>query len=280
MDGILLINKPKGITSFKVVSQVRKELQTKKVGHAGTLDPFATGVLVILVGKATKLSDYLLTQDKEYIATSKIGASTDSLDEDGEIIATSTTSFSQEQLVSMFAKFTGEISQIPPKYSAIKVNGKKLYEYARNDIDVEIKSRNVKINEIELINFSEDKYVAKASVSKGTYIRTLFSDINHTLDAESHLIDLQRTKSGQFSIEECIELDEISSSRLISLSKILKQYYQFMQLTDEIDIKLAKNGNKLELNVDNDEVVITIANEIIGIFYRNSDNLFQPKIMF
>lgn len=198
------------MTSFDVIAILRKITHIKQIGHSGTLDPFATGVLPVCIGKSTRLIEYL-DDDKEYIATVKFGADTDTYDLDGQIVKTYETEISKSQLEMALNDFKGEIEQYPPKYSAIKVNGKKLYEYARKGQEVEIKPRKVIISKIELLEFDEQNQIAKIIIgcSKGTYIRSVAYDIGQKLNCGGHLIALERTKSGKFTVKNAIRLDDI-----------------------------------------------------------------------
>lgn len=179
MDGVLIINKPKGFTSHDVVNVARKALNTRKIGHTGTLDPNATGVLPILVGTATKISKYLIEHNKTYVATIKLGEKTDTGDIEGNIIGQDENcpNFSCEEIEGVLKTFLGKQKQIPPIYSAIKINGKKAYEYARSGQTVELEAREIEIYQIELINVQEKEITFEVSCSKGTYIRTLCEDI-------------------------------------------------------------------------------------------------------
>lgn len=189
---------------------MRKILGTKKVGHTGTLDPQATGVLPICVGKGTKVSDMLTCSDKEYIARVKLGTTTDTEDIWGEVLTETDFSHITEDAVKAAAKkFIGEISQVPPMYSAVKVNGKKLYEYARSGVEIERKSRTVTIKEIEITDFENGEFSMRVACSKGTYIRTLCADIGKELGVGACMSGLIRTKSAMFSLEEARTLDEI-----------------------------------------------------------------------
>ena len=195
MDGIIIINKPKGFTSHDVVAVLRKTLSTKKVGHTGTLDPNATGVLPILVGQATKLSKYLIEHDKTYIATLKLGEKTDTGDGEGNIIESKNVNCVSEQIEQVLETFIGKQKQIPPMYSAVKVDGKKLYEYARKDLEPERKPRDIDIYSITLIKFDNNEVVFEVSCSKGTYIRTLCEDIASRLGTVGYMKELERTVS-------------------------------------------------------------------------------------
>ena len=220
--GFLNINKPKGITSHDVVSKLRKILGIKQIGHTGTLDPFATGVLPIAIGKATKFIEYL-DDDKAYIATVKFGSNTDTYDIDGEVTETFDKKVKEDDVVSALKNFEGEISQLPPIYSAIKKDGKKLYEYARAGEKVEITPRKVFISQIKLLDFNEDTQSARIKVacSAGTYIRSVAYDLGKILNCGAYLSELERIKAGKFGIENSVKLADISDmdfalSRIIS----------------------------------------------------------------
>lgn len=215
--GFLNIYKPKGMTSFDVVAKLRRVTKIKQIGHTGTLDPFAVGVLPICIGKATRLIEYLY-DDKEYLATVQFGKDTDTYDLDGTVTKTYNKKITQADLISILDDFRGEIEQLPPIYSAIKVNGKKLYEYARNGEEVEIKPRKVFISKLELENFDFEKQEAKILVgcSKGTYIRSIAYDIGQKLNCGGYLTALERTKAGLFNKEHSIPLEnfgEVSDVR-------------------------------------------------------------------
>lgn len=209
--GFLNIYKPKGMTSFDVVARLRRVTKIKQIGHTGTLDPFAVGVLPICIGKSTRLIEYL-DDDKEYLATVQFGKDTDTYDLDGTVTKTYDKKITQEDLISILDDFRGEIEQLPPIYSAIKVNGKKLYEYARNGEEVEIKPRKVFISKLELESFDYEKQEAKilVSCSKGTYIRSIAYDIGQKLDCGGYLTALERTKAGLFNKEHSIPLENFS----------------------------------------------------------------------
>ena len=214
MDGIILIDKPKGVTSHDIVYKVKK-LLNEKVGHTGTLDPNATGVLPLLVGRGTKLSKYLMNHDKTYIVTLKLGEKTDTADSEGKVIEKKEVSkevFSKEKLLQTFSNFTGKILQTPPIYSAIKVNGKKLYEYARKGQQVEIKPRQIEIYNIDLIDYSPKEKQIKFEVfcGKGTYIRSLCEDIATKFGTVGYMKSLKRTQVGDFKIKDSITVEELN----------------------------------------------------------------------
>ena len=207
--GFLNIYKPKGMTSFDVVAKLRRVTKIKQIGHTGTLDPFAVGVLPICIGKSTRLIEYL-EDDKEYLATVQFGKDTDTYDLDGAVVKNYYNKITQDDLLSVLDDFRGEIEQLPPIYSAIKVNGKKLYEYARKGEEVEIKPRKVFISKLELVNFDEEKQEGKILVgcSKGTYIRSIAYDIGQKLSCGGYLTALERTKAGMFNKENSTPLED------------------------------------------------------------------------
>ncbi|MBU4343040.1 MAG: tRNA pseudouridine(55) synthase TruB [Candidatus Omnitrophica bacterium] len=215
MDGIFVINKPAGITSHDVVDAIRRRFNTKRVGHAGTLDPMATGVLVILVGKATKLSDSFMQRDKEYVATLFLGKSTDTQDSTGKTLETRPLNGIEAGLVrKTLNSFLGEIEQIPPMVSAKKYKGKKLYELARKGKSVPRKPCMIKIHEIELLSFNLPEFVFRVKCSKGTYVRTLCESIGKAMGYPAHMSGLVRTMSGEFGLKEAKELDAASEKDL------------------------------------------------------------------
>ena len=223
MDGILIVDKPQGLTSHDVVDFVRKKIGLKKVGHAGTLDPMATGVLVVLIGKYTKSSDLFLRDDKEYDATLRLGAASDTGDAWGRVEkSVGTENISVKNIEEAFNKFMGEIEQVPPPYSAVKFKGKKLYELARKGINVKVAPRKVSIRELKItgINMPEVSFIV--TCSKGTYIRQLSSDIGSLLGCGAHLSRLRRTRSGPFKIDEAIEMEELKKMDNTEVEKHLK----------------------------------------------------------
>jgi len=230
MDGILVVDKPSGITSHDVVNAVRKLLNTKKVGHTGTLDPAATGVLPLLIGKATKLSQYLMGSHKTYLATVTFGIVTDTYDADGEIREENPVDVSQEQLECVLANYRGKISQIPPMYSAKKISGRKLYELAREGKEIEREPKTVNISQLDLLEYGKSTAVLEVTCSAGTYIRSLAYDIGRELGCGAHLSKLCRTKSGDFGLETAVTLDAMEEgevdahSVLISLADALKRF--------------------------------------------------------
>ena len=270
MDGIILVNKEKDFTSHDVVSIVKK-ITESKVGHTGTLDPNATGVLPLLIGNATKISKYLINHDKEYEAVIQLGKKTTTADIEGEVIEEKEV---PEKIYieceNILKSFIGKQKQTPPAYSAIKVNGKKLYSYAREGKKIEIEPRNIEIYNIELMNINkEEKQISfRVSCSKGTYIRSLCEDIADKLGTVGYMKDLKRTKIGDFEIKEAITIDE------------LKEKFEKNDFSDVITIEnIFKDMPKIELNENNikqylNGVKITEKNQdgIYRIFYKNEFN--------
>lgn len=210
MNGILLVDKPTKMTSHDVVAYIRKHFHIKKVGHTGTLDPFATGLLILCLGKATKIAQYLVDRDKEYAAVMKLGETTDTQDCTGQVQERRTLpSLSKDTITEVFAKFTGEISQIPPMYSAKKVQGRRLYEIARTGKTVERAARNVTIHELEFIEMTLPLIRFRVVCSKGAYIRTLAHDIGKALGCGAHLTELKRTRIGQFAVSDALALEQL-----------------------------------------------------------------------
>lgn len=212
LEGILLVNKPQGRTSFSLIRSLRKLTGIKKIGHAGTLDPFATGVMVMLIGRDfTRLCDLLLCQDKKYIAEVNLGVSTDTYDCDGKVVARSKKVPELEQIEAAVQYFQGEIDQTPPMYSAKKVNGKKLYELARKGEEIERAPAKVRV-ETHILSYAYPFLTIMVECSKGTYIRSIAHELGQRLGCGAHLSQLQRTRSGQFRIEECIDGNLLDNS--------------------------------------------------------------------
>lgn len=221
--GLLLVNKPSGITSFKLVNTIRKKLQIKKAGHCGTLDPLASGLMLVLLGKATKMQDNFMKKDKVYLADIRLGLRTESGDLDGNIVSESDYSHvTNEKIQNVCAGFIGEIEQIPPMFSALKVGGRKLYDLARKGIEIERKARKIMIYSIDVLNFSNGIIKIRVKCSSGTYIRTLAEDIGKKLETDAVLNNLVREEIGVYSLAEAVNLDEIiSHSPEFTSSKII-----------------------------------------------------------
>ena len=250
LDGIIVINKPKGCTSHDVVSKVKKILG-EKVGHTGTLDPNATGVLPLLVGKGTKLSYYLIEHDKEYVVTLQLGTKTDTADCEGNVIEEKDVdeeSLIKDNIEKVLASFLGKQQQVPPMYSAIKVNGKKLYEYARKNETIEIKPREIEIYKINLIDIlkEEKQIIFKVKCSKGTYIRSLCEDIAKKLNTVGYMKELQRTVVGKFKIENSITIEDLEYNK-DNEEFMKKNFINIEDFFEEEDNSIKLNSRKLEL---------------------------------
>lgn len=242
MDGILIVNKKEGITSREVVNRIGKILDTKKIGHTGTLDPMATGVLILCIGKATKLVELLTATEKEYIAEMTLGIETDTLDITGTILKEEPFEVNQKEVEQIFQTMIGSYEQEVPLYSAIHIKGKKLYEYARNQEEVKLPSRTVTILDLELLEINQNKILFRTKVSKGTYIRSLVRDIAHNLNTIGTMSKLTRIKQGKFKIEDSFTLEEIEQQNfsLLPIKDVLTDYK-----TIEVDCLLEqkiKNG--------------------------------------
>lgn len=252
MQGLLLINKPEGITSFKAVAILRRITDTKKIGHTGTLDPLATGVLPILIGRATGLSDYLLNSDKRYTATVKAGISTDTLDITGEVLSENEPDFTQEKLKEALEKLTGKQLQYPPVFSAIKKDGVPLYKLARKGQEVVVQPREITVPSIKLLEFSPKEYTFKIDVlcSKGTYIRSLCRDIGEYLGCGAVMTELTRTKTGSFSLEQCVDLDSLNTENISEYlldEELAVEHLPCINVSEKQAVRFS-NGGKLDFD--------------------------------
>jgi tRNA pseudouridine55 synthase len=280
--GFLNIYKPKGLTSHDVVARLRRITKIKQIGHTGTLDPFAEGVLPICIGKATRLIEYL-EDDKAYEGVIQFGSSTNTYDLEGEITNSSDKNISQEDIENALENFRGNIVQKPPVFSAIKVNGKKLYEYARKGEEVEVPTREVTIYKLELIEFNQAKQQARVLIecSKGTYIRSIANDLGEFLGCYGHLVKLIRVKAGKFLLNSTLDLENLDIEKaqqaLIEPIKMLNYKHCII---DESELKLVKNGMKLKnRGFNNNEFTTIIFNqELISIAQCIDNQLVQKKV--
>ena len=282
MEGIIVINKPKGITSFDVIRRLKKILKTKKIGHTGTLDPLAIGVMLVCVGKATKLASDLEAKDKVYIADFDIGYATDTYDIEGKKIAENIIDVSKEDLEQSIKKFIGNIKQVPPMYSAIKIDGNKLYHLARKGIEVERPERDITIEYINLLDFKDNKAKIETKVSKGCYIRSLIYDIGQDLGTYATMTVLQRKQVGDYSLENSYCLEQIEEMVLNNDFKFLKTVeeifsYDKYSLQTEKELTLYKNGNtvKIKENLENKKYRIYFQGEFIGLANIENNNLLK-----
>jgi len=308
IDGILIIDKPVGLTSHDVVARLRRILKTKRIGHTGTLDPFATGVLVMLVGKATRLARFLDRDAKEYEAIVRFGFETDTGDRTGELRITNyeLRNFSIEELEDALKDFRGEIEQTPPMYSAKKIDGRKLYELARKGIEIERKPVKVTIYKLELIEKQKrrdveaetknqkpktEDHALRVACSAGTYIRTLAEDIGRKVGAGAHLAELRRTKAGRFDLSKAVtieELEEITAAEklndvLISMNEAVAQLPKVILNAEEI--KNTHNGKRLNfesIEIENNQLIRMIdrTENLIAIgIYLKQEKYIQPKLV-
>ena len=268
MNGIIVINKEKNYTSHDVVAKLKKKLNISKVGHTGTLDPNATGVLPILIGKGTKFSKYLINHDKIYEVELELGKKTDTADIEGKVIEEENVDekYIKENLLQVLESFVGKQEQIPPMYSAIKKNGKKLYEYARAGEKVDIEPRKIEIYKIDLNKYDKNIISFVVSCSKGTYIRSLCEDIAEKLNTVGYMKNLKRLQVGKFNIKDAVYIDDIDlknvNDHLITLEEILKET-PCINLGEK-KLKLFLNGVQLTANNIDGLYKIYVANKFIG----------------
>lgn len=281
-NGILMVNKPSGITSRDVVNIVGKTLNTKKVGHTGTLDPMATGVLVLCLGNALKVCELITANDKEYIAKVILGIETETLDTTSPIINTKKTNITKEEIEKVLNSFKGSYLQEVPKYSAVKINGKKLYEYAREGKEIELPKKMVTIYDIQLVSditYYNDTttFYIKTTVSKGTYIRSLIRDIGYKLNTYGCMDSLERTRQGIFNIDNSYTLEEIKNNnyKLLSIEKSLPNI-PLVEVDNKTLFKI-KNGVKLKKFFDGDMAIIKDKNKVVAIYKNdlNESKLFK-----
>lgn len=291
LNGILVIDKDKGMTSADVVYHLRRVLHIRKIGHAGTLDPEVTGVLPIAIGQATKLIEMMHTRPKEYIGTGLFGYSTDSYDATGTVLKEKKLiqPFSGAEIQENMNKFVGEIVQVPPIYSAVKVNGKHLYEYAREEIEVERPQRKVEVKQYDLtkepvfdINTGQESFDFKIKCSKGTYVRSLVNDLGEKLDCPATMTYLRRTASSGFDITQAVKLKEIEenpkkATELIQpIDAFFKEYTQ-VDLTEEKWLKV-KNGAGISLETNAKKVALRY-NKKVKAIYEKKGGLYRPSLM-
>ena len=274
INGVIAVNKEKGMTSFDVVHEISKIFDTKKVGHTGTLDPMAEGVLLVCIGKATKIVELLTSNEKEYIAEVKLGIETDTLDTEGKVLKEESIPDNLD-IKRIIDSYNGKTyMQEVPKYSAIKVNGKKLYEYARNNLEVELPKKEVTIKSIELIDYKDDYFKFKCLVTKGTYIRSLIRDICFDLNTIGTMNSLIRTKQGNIDIKDTYKLSDIRNGnyKLIDIEDLLD--YDVVVVDKEIEYKIS-NGVRLDniWNINSRVIFKNNNNQLLGIYEKDGDKL-------
>ena len=272
-SGVIVVNKEKNMTSFDVVNEISHLFGIKKVGHTGTLDPMAEGILIICIGKATKIVELLTAKDKEYIAGVKLGIKTDSYDITGNILDTKEVK-DIENLEEVILSYKKTYLQEVPIYSAVKVDGKKLYEYARNNKEVELPKKEVTIKEIELLEKDKDAFIIKTLVSKGTYIRSLINDIGNSLNTYATMTSLNRTKQGKVTINESYKLNDIKSNnfKYYKIEEVLE--YPIIKVDEDLEFKI-KNGVKIKntFEIENKVLFVNENNKLLGIYEKNNEEL-------
>lgn len=278
MNGFILVNKKKDMTSRDVVNFLIKILNTKKIGHTGTLDPFAEGILLVAVNKGLKVVKLLNYKDKEYIAKVRLGIKTDTLDITGNILEEKKEELNKEELLEVLKSFIGEYSYEVPIYSAIKVNGKKLYEYARNNQKVELPIKNSYIYDIKLIDFKDNSFTFSVKVSNGTYIRALVRDISKKLNKLMTLEELTRTKVDNLLIENSYTLEDIKNNnfKLLKINDLLN--YKEVELSRDLEDKVL-NGNKIKLEEKEDNILFIKEKEEIAVYTREECDIFKVLAM-
>ena len=274
MDAVILLNKPAGMTSFDAVRQCRRILHEKKAGHTGTLDPEASGLMIILLGRYTKFLPFCVKDRKRYTASFSFGKRTDTEDIWGRVIEERECSFhDEEELKKACIPLTGEIMQIPPMYSALKINGKKLYEYARKGIEVEREPRPVTIFSLSVSKLQDNLYRMDASVSSGTYIRTLISDYGRSLGELAVMTSLVRTGIEDLSLEDACTFEDLENGRgLIDPMRVLSKEYDFLETEDPAAVR---NGRALRISHPNDRLFMTQNGEVLAAYRKQEDGLYH-----
>lgn len=277
VKGFLLIDKPSGITSTEVVRVIKRFLGIKKIGHTGTLDPLATGLLILAVGKATRFSEYLLKQDKCYVVKGRFGLSSDTYDIDGNLKEVPCQEIKKEDLLKVLNNFKGEIEQVPPPYSAIRIKGKRAYELARKGEKVELKPRKIKIYSLKLISFNYPDFELEVCCSSGTYIRSLVYDIGRALGCAAVVTELRRTKVGKITIDKAISLSKLNRENikefLIPIDKLLDMPEMKISIDDG---KKFRNGVKIKVNALDGLYKVFSADKFLGVGIVKS-NLLKPE---
>ena len=274
MDAVILLNKPAGMTSFDAVAKCRRIFHERKIGHTGTLDPEASGLMIILLGKYTKLLPYCVKNHKAYQATLKLGEMTDTEDIWGTIINTKTPSIHTEvEIDNAVQSLTGDILQVPPMYSALKKDGKKLYEYARQGIEIEREARPVHISTLEVEKIDETNYRMNAVVSSGTYIRTLISDFGKQLDELAIMSSLIRTKIEHLSLKDACTFEDLESGvSFLSPIQVIDPTYKIVETDRVMDIK---NGKRIKLDITDSQVIFTSNGELLAAYALQEDGLYH-----
>ena len=274
MDAVILLNKPAGMTSFDAVAKCRKIFHERKIGHTGTLDPEASGLMIILLGKYTKLLPYCVKNHKAYQATLKLGEMTDTEDIWGTVINTKTPSIHTDvEIANAVQSLTGDILQVPPMYSALKKDGKKLYEYARQGIEIEREARSVHISTLKVEKINDTNYRMNAVVSSGTYIRTLITDFGKQLDELAIMSSLVRTKIEHLSLKDACTFEDLESGvSFLSPIQVIDPTYKIVETDRVVDIK---NGKRIKLDIRDPQVIFTSNGELLAAYALQEDGLYH-----
>ena len=282
MDGILVIDKPAGMTSHDVVDRVRKNLGTRKVGHAGTLDPDATGLLLIGVGRATRLLSYAQQTPKRYRAVARFGITTTTQDSSGEVTSDRPARITEADLKGVLDDFTGELKQVPPMVSAVKVGGERLYKKARRGEEVERAPRVVTVYELAMVDFDPRGATATLDIacSAGTYVRTLVHDIGESLGCGAHLAALRRTENAGFTIDEAVNLEDVEAGRLRPSSDAVRALRTIE--VEESDARLVANGRRLQAVADvadGESVALSRSGTILAVYRREGETMRADRVL-
>lgn len=273
-SGFLIIDKAENKTSNQIDYSVKKIFKTKKVGHLGTLDPFASGILIVAINYATKLFPLLEEDKKTYLATIIFNQGTDTLDRTGNLIEKKNVKIQKEELINVLNSFLGKSKQIPPKYSAVHVNGKRAYLLARENINFEIEPKDIFIYNIKLLNFDEDKAEILTTVSKGTYIRKLAYDIAVKLNTVSYLSNLRRIEVGNIKIDQAIKIDDLKEDDLLPVNYFFKDI-KVIDINSTLLLKLIKNGNVISFKSNEKYLFFKHIDEIIALYQKQDDTKYH-----
>ena len=284
IDGVFLLDKPLGFSSNQALKKIQWLFNAKKAGHTGTLDPMASGLLPICLGEATKFSHRLLDANKSYIAIIHLGVTTSTGDQEGEVVSEKKVALNEAQLKDTLKKFIGDITQIPPMYSALKFAGKPLYEYAREGIEIERKSRLIKIYDIKLISIEESIITIEVDCSKGTYIRTLAEDIGETLGCGAHLKGLTRIQTGNFKLSDALTIEALEAMSMPSREKVLLPTDALLEGLSSIKLTMAqteaiKKGQSIDFISENDKEVrlYSASGQFVGVGQPDLQGHLFPK---
>lgn len=289
ISGVLVVDKPTGLTSHDVVQIIRRGTNIRRAGHTGTLDPRASGVLVILIGPAVRLSEYVSASDKRYQAVVRLGTSTDTYDADGRVLSTSPVEISEEQFEQVLQQFVGTIEQVPPPYSAVKVKGKKAYEMAREGEEVDLEPRTINVYSLELLEWAPPEAVIDVYCSSGTYVRSLAHDLGEKLGCGAHLVGLRRTKSGRFTLRDAVPLRKLREAFdtgtwyqfLIPAAEALSDW-PAVELTHE-EVETIRHGNRVAASPGSPQMArgISEQGELVALLALDPElNEWQPRKVF